>query len=39
MLEARGFQRFSLGPRILRVDVAVPFIVAQVVLSRAAFRQ
>jgi RsmE family RNA methyltransferase len=34
MLEGRGFQRFSLGPRILRVDVAVPFIVAQVVLSR-----
>jgi RsmE family RNA methyltransferase len=28
-LEARGFAPFSLGPRPLRVDVAVPFAVAQ----------
>jgi 16S rRNA (uracil1498-N3)-methyltransferase len=36
MLEERGFLRFSLGPRILRVDVAVPFAVAQVqLLTRA----
>jgi 16S rRNA (uracil1498-N3)-methyltransferase len=36
MLEERGFVRFSLGPRILRVDVAVPFAVAQVqLLTRA----
>jgi len=34
MLEARGFRRFSLGPRILRVDVAVPFILAQLELAR-----
>jgi 16S rRNA (uracil1498-N3)-methyltransferase len=30
VLEARGFTPFSLGPRALRVDVAVPFVVAQV---------
>jgi RsmE family RNA methyltransferase len=29
-LSARGFAPFSLGPRALRVDVAVPFTVAQV---------
>ena len=34
LLEAYGFQRFSLGPRILRVDVAVPYIVAQLELAR-----
>jgi RsmE family RNA methyltransferase len=28
-LQARGFAPFSLGPRPLRVDVAVPFAVAQ----------
>jgi RsmE family RNA methyltransferase len=31
-LAARGFTPFSLGPRPLRVDVAVPFTVAQVEL-------
>jgi RsmE family RNA methyltransferase len=34
LLEMHGFGRFSLGPRILRVDVAVPFIVAQLELAR-----
>jgi RsmE family RNA methyltransferase len=29
-LEERGFQPFSLGPRVLRVDAAVPFAVGQV---------
>jgi 16S rRNA (uracil1498-N3)-methyltransferase len=28
-LASRGFEPFSLGPRPLRVDVAVPFVVAQ----------
>jgi RsmE family RNA methyltransferase len=36
MLEARGFQAFSLGPRILRVDVAVPYILGQLELARGA---
>jgi RsmE family RNA methyltransferase len=35
-LEERGFARFSLGPRVLRVDAAVPYAVGQVELwSRA----
>lgn len=34
LLEAHGFSRFSLGRRILRVDVAVPYIVAQLDLAR-----
>ena len=34
MLEAKGFVRFSLGARILRVDVAVPIAIAQVQLAR-----
>lgn len=34
MLEARGFEGFSLGPRILRVDTAVPFILGQLALAR-----
>jgi RsmE family RNA methyltransferase len=32
LLEAHGFQRFASGPRILRVDTAVPFLVGQVAL-------
>jgi RsmE family RNA methyltransferase len=32
LLEAHGFQRFAAGPRILRVDTAVPFLVGQVAL-------
>ena len=37
LLEARGFERFSAGPRILRVDTAVPFLLGQVaLLSRRA---
>ncbi len=35
MLAARGFSAFSLGPRILRVDVAVPYVLAQLELARA----
>lgn len=31
-LEARGFARFSLGPRVLRVDAAVAYAVGQVEL-------
>ncbi len=34
MLEERGFAPFSLGPRILRVDVAVPFLLGQLELWR-----
>lgn len=34
LLERHGFSRFSLGARILRVDVAVPYIVAQLDLAR-----
>ena len=33
-LEARGFLPFTAGPRILRVDVAVPFLVGQLALRR-----
>lgn len=33
-LEEAGFAPFSAGPRILRVDVAVPFLVGQVALRR-----
>ncbi len=33
-LQAAGFQAFSLGPRILRVDTAVPAVLAQVALLR-----
>ena len=32
LLEGRGFRRFAAGPRILRVDTAVPFLVGQVAL-------
>jgi RsmE family RNA methyltransferase len=31
-LEARGFAPFSLGPRVLRVDAAVPYVTGQVAL-------
>ena len=33
-LEARGFLPFTAGPRILRVDVAVPYLVGQLALKR-----
>jgi RsmE family RNA methyltransferase len=36
LLEAHGFQRFSLGPRILRVEAAVPFVLGQLELARRA---
>jgi RsmE family RNA methyltransferase len=32
LLEANGFQRFAAGPRILRVDTAVPFLLGQIAL-------
>jgi len=34
LLEAHGFQPFGLGPRILRVETAVPFAFGQVLLAR-----
>jgi RsmE family RNA methyltransferase len=38
LLQARGFAPFGLGPRILRVDVAVPFVLGQVELRRRMAR-
>nr|WP_255203729.1 RsmE family RNA methyltransferase [Myxococcus sp. AM011] len=32
LLESHGFRPFSLGPRILRVETAVPVLVGQVAL-------
>ena len=32
LLEAHGFQTFTMGPRILRVDTAVPFLLGQCAL-------
>ncbi len=34
LLEAHGFRPFGLGPRILRVETAVPFAFGQVLLAR-----
>jgi len=31
LLETHGFHRFSAGPRVLRVDTAVPFLLGQIV--------
>ena len=36
LLEAHGFRPFGLGPRILRVETAVPFAFGQVLLARRA---
>lgn len=38
-LRARGFASFSLGPRVLRVDAAVPFALGQVELWLRAARR
>ncbi len=35
LLEAYGFHPFGLGPRILRVETAIPFAYGQVQLARA----
>ncbi|MDX9734380.1 MAG: 16S rRNA (uracil(1498)-N(3))-methyltransferase [Thermoanaerobaculia bacterium] len=35
LLEERGFARFTLGPRVLRVETAVAFAFGQLLLSRA----
>jgi RsmE family RNA methyltransferase len=39
LLEAQGFRRWSAGPRVLRVDTAVPFLLGQLALmsSRSGF--
>ena len=34
LLENHGFRAFSLGPRILRVETAVPLLVGQIALAR-----
>ena len=34
LLEAHGFQRFTSGPRVLRVDTAVSFLLGQLALCR-----
>ena len=34
LLESRGFRAFSLGPRILRVETAVPLVLGQIALAR-----
>lgn len=36
LLETHGFRAFGLGPRILRVETAVPYAVGQLHLARAA---
>ena len=33
LLEAHGFQRFTAGPRVLRVETAVPLLLGQLALS------
>jgi RsmE family RNA methyltransferase len=40
LLEAHGFHRFTAGPRVLRVDTAVPFLIGQIVHANrnAGFR-
>jgi RsmE family RNA methyltransferase len=35
LLEAHGFQRLGVGPRVLRVEVAVPFLLGQFALHAA----
>ena len=38
LLEAHGFTAFGLGPRVLRVETAVPYAVGQLQLARALAR-
>ena len=37
LLEAHGFRRFAAGPRVLRVDTAVPFLFGQIALLSRGF--
>jgi RsmE family RNA methyltransferase len=37
LLEAHGFQRFTSGPRVLRVDTAVSFLLGQLALAGSGF--
>ena len=38
LLEAHGFHAFTAGPRVLRVDTAVPFLLGQLALLRHSSR-
>jgi RsmE family RNA methyltransferase len=38
LLEVHGFQRLTAGPRALRVDTAVPFLLGQLALAGSRFR-